>query len=79
MTGQRMIYCPDHIANPRRPVPPAAKRLISMANRRCIDDPQRRWMALADWLDGDLGAHVLAAERALLESKLPGLYGFHLM
>lgn len=79
MTGPCMIYCPDHIANPQRPVPPAAKRLISMANRRFIDDPQRRWLALADWLDGDLGAHVLAAERALLETKLPGLYGFHLM
>ena len=79
MTGQAMIYCRTDIANPPRHVPVAAKRLIRMENRRFTDDPAQRWHALADWLDGDLGAHVLAAERTLLETKLPGLYGFHLM
>lgn len=50
-----------------------------MENRPSTDTPEQRWHALADWLDGDLGRHVLAAERTLLETKLPGLYGFHLM
>lgn len=31
------------------------------------------------WFESDLGQHVLGCERALLESKLPGLFGFHLM
>ena len=74
-----MIYCPDDIANPPSARAPVRKRLIRMENRPSTGTPEQRWHALADWLDGDLGAHVLAAERALLETKLPGLYGFHLM
>lgn len=50
-----------------------------MATRRPGADPEARWLALAEWLDGDLGARVVAEERALLDAKLPGLYGFHLL
>lgn len=35
--------------------------------------------ALADWFDGALGVRMLAAERGMLDERLPGLYGFHLM
>lgn len=35
--------------------------------------------ALSHWFESDLGAHVLSAERSLLDARLPELYGFHLM
>ena len=35
--------------------------------------------AREDWLESGFGAEILAAERALAASKLPGLFGFHLM
>lgn len=41
--------------------------------------PDDHFAALADWFDGALGNHVLAAERDLLDRRLPDLYGFHLM
>jgi len=50
-----------------------------MTNRRYQTDPESRRRALADWLDGDLGARVLAEEHALVDAKLPDLYGFHLL
>ncbi len=34
---------------------------------------------LADWFESALGAYLLAAERELLDARLPELYGFHLM
>ena len=36
-------------------------------------------LALEDWLEGGFGLEVLRAERAMAASKLPGLFGFHLM
>jgi len=35
--------------------------------------------AIEQWLQSDLGLHLLAAERSLIETKLPNLFGFHLM
>jgi SAM-dependent methyltransferase len=50
-----------------------------MAKRQFNTDPQARWRALAQWLESDLGARALVEERALLDARLPGLYGFHLL
>lgn len=36
-------------------------------------------VALESWFDSELGRHVLEFERRLLDRKLPGLFGFHLM
>lgn len=42
-------------------------------------DPATRLRAREHWFESDLGRHVLQAERALVDDKLPQLYGFHLM
>jgi SAM-dependent methyltransferase len=40
---------------------------------------EARQRALEGWFCTDLGRHVLRLEQEMTDSKLPGLYGFHLM
>jgi SAM-dependent methyltransferase len=36
-------------------------------------------LAREHWFESELGRHVLGEERVMMDAKLPGLYGFHLM
>ena len=44
-------------------------------NRRAVG----RLHALEDWLETDLGRHVLRLEQEMIATLLPGLFGYHLM
>lgn len=40
---------------------------------------EHQLLALEDWFECGVGRHVLSAEQAVLDARLPGLFGFHLM
>jgi SAM-dependent methyltransferase len=64
----------------RHYLPDCAAEIRHMKSRRGpIYRCEERTQALESWFEGGFGQHVLVSERALLDTVLPGLFGFHLM